>query len=210
MNSPQTSLFQECRRWIPATVLLAGLALTVSATYYAAWSVKLRNRSDFEIRAEQTRASIDARLENYVSMLRGMAGYFAAETNVTRQGFADYVSRMHVETAYPGIQGVGFSIRIPRAEEPALKERLEREGVKDFHVWPPSDSAEEHAIIYLVPEDPRNLAAVGYDMFTESSRREAMERARDTGRQAASAKVTLVQEIYTNKQTGFLIYMPVY
>src|SRR5690606_29123445 len=60
------------------------------------------------------------------------------------------------------------------------------------------------------PLDARNLAAIGYDMFTEPARRAAMERARDTGEPAASAPVTLVQEIDSQKQPGFLIYVPVY
>ncbi|HPU56944.1 MAG TPA: PAS domain S-box protein, partial [Verrucomicrobiota bacterium] len=47
-------------------------------------------------------------------------------------------------------------------------------------------------------------------MFTDPVRRQAMERARDTGRRAASGKVTLVQEIAGRKQAGFLIYSPVY
>nr|MCU0256937.1 CHASE domain-containing protein [Vicinamibacterales bacterium] len=67
-----------------------------------------------------------------------------------------------------------------------------------------------HAIVFLEPLDRRNLAAIGYDMFTEPVRRAAMERARDTGQPAASRRVTLVQEIDPEKQVGFLIYVPVY
>jgi CHASE1-domain containing sensor protein len=47
-------------------------------------------------------------------------------------------------------------------------------------------------------------------MFTEATRRAAMERARDTGAPTASRRVTLVQEIYAHRQSGFLIYLPVY
>ena len=47
-------------------------------------------------------------------------------------------------------------------------------------------------------------------MFTNPVRRSAMERARDTGRPAASGGVTMVREINSRKQTGFLIYTPLY
>ncbi|HET9529142.1 MAG TPA: CHASE domain-containing protein, partial [Blastocatellia bacterium] len=63
---------------------------------------------------------------------------------------------------------------------------------------------------YLEPQDRRNQAAIGYDMFSEPKRRAAMERARDWGIAAASGKVRLVQEIDENVQAGFLIYFPVY
>ena len=69
---------------------------------------------------------------------------------------------------------------------------------------------EYHAIVLLEPHDARNRAALGFDMSTEPVRREAMGRARDTGRPAASGPVTLVQEIEPVKQQGFLVYVPVY
>ncbi len=47
-------------------------------------------------------------------------------------------------------------------------------------------------------------------MSTEPTRREAMERARDTGMPALSGKVKLVQEIDVPRQAGFLLYVPVY
>src|SRR5690606_16254373 len=56
----------------------------------------------------------------------------------------------------------------------------------------------------------RNLRAFGYDMYSEPVRREAMERARDSGLPALSGKVTLVQEFGPEVQAGFLIYLPIY
>lgn len=47
-------------------------------------------------------------------------------------------------------------------------------------------------------------------MFSESVRRKAMIRARDTGFPALSGKVTLKQETDTDIQNGFLLYVPVY
>ena len=47
-------------------------------------------------------------------------------------------------------------------------------------------------------------------MYSEPVRREAMERARDSGLPALSGKVTLVQEFGPEVQAGFLIYLPIY
>src|SRR5690606_10339046 len=69
---------------------------------------------------------------------------------------------------------------------------------------------ELHTIAFLEPLDRRNRAALGYDMYSEPVRREAMARARDTGAPAASGQVILVQEIEPEKQAGFLLYVPVY
>src|SRR5690606_4215524 len=64
--------------------------------------------------------------------------------------------------------------------------------------------------IYLEPLTDLNKAAIGYDMYTEPVRRIAMDFARDNGLPALSGKVTLVQEIYDDKQPGFLMYLPLY
>jgi signal transduction histidine kinase len=77
-------------------------------------------------------------------------------------------------------------------------------------LWPEIARSEHHAIVYLEPRDLRNRAALGFDMYSEPTRRDAMARARDSGRPAASGLVTLVQEIDARKQPGFLIYVPVY
>lgn len=47
-------------------------------------------------------------------------------------------------------------------------------------------------------------------MFSESIRRKAMIRARDTGQPALSDKVILKQETDIDVQNGFLLYIPVY
>jgi signal transduction histidine kinase len=85
-----------------------------------------------------------------------------------------------------------------------------RQEVPGFRIWPEYERPEYHTIAFLEPHDRRNLAALGFDMFSEPTRRAAMERARDTGLASISGPVTLVQEIEGPKQKGFLMYLPVY
>lgn len=210
VSSLRNKIFPEPRRWLPVAVLLAGLGLTVFATYYAARSVQLRRNAELETQAHEARAAIQTRLESYIALLRGMAGYFAAETNVTSQSFAAYVDRLRLNKFYPGIQGIGFSHRVQAGEAAGLRALFASQGRTNLHIWPDSPRAEYHSVIFLEPPTERNLAAMGYDMFTDPVRRDAMERARDSGQPAASGKVSLVQEIDNEKQPGFLVYTPVY
>src|SRR5258705_501929 len=66
-------------------------------------------------------------------------------------------------------------------------------------------------VAYLEPTDEGNYPLVGFDMFTEHPRREAMEQARDSGQPAASGRVTLIGEAGSRggaagAPIGFLIY----
>jgi signal transduction histidine kinase/CHASE1-domain containing sensor protein/CheY-like chemotaxis protein len=172
-------------------------------------SIDQQDRERFEAAASNLQESISARLDTYVAILRAGAGLVAASEVVSASEFHAFVERLGLRSRYPGIQGVGYSVRIPASRLDAVVAG-ERRTRPEFRVWPEDPRDEYHAILYLEPLDRRNAAAIGYDMFTESTRRAAMERARDSGEAAASGLVTLVQEIDETKRPGFLIYVPIY
>jgi signal transduction histidine kinase len=198
------------RKWFPAAVFFTGIVLTLLAVYYASRTIQLRTRAQFETAALRVRNSIRERFEIYDAMLHGAAGFIAVEKQVTRERFRKYVERLSLEVKYPGVQGIGFAPKVPVSEKDAMVAVIRQEGEQHFKIWPETTRSDLFPVAYLEPEDARNEAALGYDMFDEPARREAMERARDTGKSAASSRLMLVQEISPEKQTGFLIYFPVY
>lgn len=198
--------------WIPFFVAGVGLLISLGAAVWVGRETRARNHLRFEGEVEQARTSISRRMDLYIASLRSGAGLFAASEIVSAGEFAAYVARLDLKKQYPGIQGIGFSRRMTAPQRPSIEAFAQRELQRPFKVWPEHPPRSEyHAILFLEPRDPANLAAMGYDMFSEPVRREAMERARDEGRAAASGRVTLVQEIDpANRQAGFLIYVPVY
>jgi PAS domain S-box-containing protein len=170
-------------------------------------------RSTINTAAHEIHEGIHDRIESYIGLLRGAAGLFAAEPDPTRQQFHDFVARLDLPHQYPGVQGVGFSARVPYGGEQMFQQKLRQQGQNGFQIRPePKGDENVHSIAFLEPEDGANNIALGYNMFSDPTRRAAMERARDTGEPAATAMVTLVQEraLRARKQSGFLIYMPVY
>ncbi|MEN9935708.1 MAG: hypothetical protein RLZZ387_2287 [Chloroflexota bacterium] len=196
-------------RFIPYAVLGGSLLLTLVTSLYTAAITRANDQLRFESQVQQTQEAIAARLDTYISLLRGVTGLYAASDSITAEDFRAYVDRLDLRERYPGMQGIGFSLRVPSGEEHALIS-IRRQSHPDFHIWPDGPRDELHTILYLEPLDLRNQAALGFDMFSEPTRRAAMERARDTGLPAASGRVTLVQEIDERKQAGFLIYVPIY
>ncbi|MGH8500949.1 MAG: CHASE domain-containing protein [Gammaproteobacteria bacterium] len=139
-----------------------------------------------------------------------MQGLFAASKMVSRHEFHAYVQKLDIQDHHPGIQGIGYSEFTESAQRVAHVKRVRDEGFPGYAIKPEGERTEYTAIVYLEPFDWRNRRAFGYDMFSESVRRAAMERARDIGKHAVSSKVTLVQETDEDVQTGFLMYLPVY
>lgn len=209
-REPLSNPLRPCRGAIPYVILLGTLLFTAIATYYTHRTANAKDRLLFENAIQRTQTNIQDRLNTYIALLRAGRGLFDAEPGVSQAEFREFARHLELRTQYPGIQGIGFSIRVPPEQKEALIETMRRQGETTFTLRPDFPRDEYHAIIYLEPLDWRNQAAMGYDMFSEPVRRAAMERARDQGTAAATGRVTLVQEIDEKKQAGFLIYLPVY
>ena len=164
----------------------------------------------FDFRVREANSRIERRMMTYEQILRGAEGLFAASISVERDEFRAYVAALRLEQNYPGIQGVGFSLIVPAAGKNEHTAALRKEGFPTYAIRPEGERDPYTSIIYLEPFAERNLRAFGYDMYSESVRREAMEQARDSGRAAISGKVKLVQETEERVQAGFLMYLPVY
>ncbi|HEX7997302.1 MAG TPA: CHASE domain-containing protein [Pyrinomonadaceae bacterium] len=199
------------RVWVPYFIMATALILTLVATYYVMKTAEAKDRLQFQTTVQRTHDNIQKRLETYIELLYAGSALFAVNETVSREQFHTFIQRLEVGQRFPGLQGIGYTVRVRAEDRDAFAAGMRRQGFEDFKFWPETPRSEYHSIIYLEPLDQRNRAVVGYDMFTEPTRRVAMERARDTGVAAASGRVTLVQEIVAeHKQAGFLIYVPVY
>jgi len=188
-STPLVSHLSPRARAVPYLVLAVMLLLTAAAAYYVRAAARAQNRLRFENAVQRTEDDIGARLRAYLAMLRAGTGMFASHDEVTAEEFRTFVGRLDLRRQYPGIQGIGFARRTA----------------------PAGGGGEQFTILFLEPLDERNRAALGFDMYSEPVRREAMRRASDTAEPAASGRVRLMQEIDPgNVQSGFLIYVPVY
>lgn len=192
-----------------ATLALA-LLFTALAWHLARRSAEEDARQRFDFRIAEIKFAVHSRMQAQVQVLRGAGGLFAASVEVGRSGWRDYVKALRLESAYPGIQGLGFAQRILPGEMAGHLRKVRGEGFPDYSVRPPGERDEYTSIVYLEPFDWRNRRAFGYDMFAEPVRRAAMTAARDSGEVAISGKVKLEQETEHEVQPGFLIYLPVY
>ncbi|HEU4710770.1 MAG TPA: CHASE domain-containing protein [Pyrinomonadaceae bacterium] len=209
-GTPQRS--RNRRVLLPYLILLVGLCFTILAYYYFSKLAYEQDLSRFQKSTQEIQDHVRLRVETSLALLRAGTGLFAASDSVEIEEFDRFVQQIDLQKNYPGIYGIGFSLRFTPNELPSVTQRMRQSGFKDFHVWPEDPRNEYNAIIYLQPQNPSNQEAMGFDMFTEATRRQAMERARDTGIPAASGRVVLVQERNDpqNQQPGFLIYAPVY
>jgi len=206
-NAARRRLAGTLPAWCVLALALCGTALAWYSTHFAS----LREaQSRFEVEVGGVQIDLADRLGAYEQVLRGSVSTFYSWRSVTRENWRHFVENLQLSDNYPGIQGIGFATVISLAKLPAHVRQVRGEGFSGYRVWPEGERPFYTSIVYLEPFDWRNQRALGYDMFSEPVRRNAMERARDTGLPSLSGKVKLVQETSEAIQAGFLVYLPVY
>ncbi|MDH4944348.1 CHASE domain-containing protein [Sulfurimonas sp. C5] len=175
-----------------------------SKSYY-----EKESQERFERNVEKTLDHLQERMFIYENILRTGIGFFHGSDGVTWKEWHDFAGALDLAANSPGMQGFGYSKMIQAEEIESIEEEM-RKNLPFFSLKPKSKRNIYSAILYLEPLDERNLEAIGYDMYSEPTRREAMDIARDTGSAAITKKVTLVQEIDEDLQAGILMYLPLY
>jgi PAS domain S-box-containing protein len=208
LHTAQSALQNWRTAWI---VLVIGLMITAAAALYMKSSVERIAERDFAFQCKEIQNKIRDRLDDHARILQGGAALFHSSDVVTRVEWHIFTRYQEFEKKLPGIQGIGFSLLIPRGELTRHVQEIRREGFPEYKLRPDGDREVYSSIIYLEPFSGSNLRAFGYDMFSEPVRRSAMERARDMNAAALSGKVVLVQETGAEAvQAGTLMYVPVY
>ncbi|MDE1460726.1 CHASE domain-containing protein [Spartinivicinus poritis] len=191
-------------------ILLSMLGGTLWGWYASRQQVMFNAAERFEFKVIEAEFAIRQRLYAYEQILLGGLGLFAASKLVERHEWRSYVETLQINRHYPGIRGVGFAQVISPDQLEVHTQAIRAEGFPNYQVHPVGLRETYTAIVFLEPFDWRNQRAFGYDMFSESTRRAAMIRARDSGQPAVSGRVTLVQETNQGVQHGFLMYLPLY
>lgn len=159
-------------------------------------------------RVELTHQVLQERVDLTVALLRGLLGLFEASQLVEPHEFRAYVEPLGIRERYPSILGLGYMAYVRPGGDAALVERIRSAG-ESFQVWPVPTSDIAVVVLYLEPRDHGNQKALGFDVWSEPTRRSALARARDTGETVATANLTLVQE-EAGGGNGFLLFMPHY
>ncbi|MCZ4695226.1 PAS domain S-box protein [Ancylomarina euxinus] len=196
--------------WKTWLLFVVSLFLTCLASFFIKSEIDKKNEAEFIFECNEITSKINLRLHAHAQLLRSGAALFSVSDTVTRETWSDYIKKSKVDSNLPGILGTGFSLLVQKTRLEQHIQQIRNEGFSDYKVWPESHGDTSTAIIFLEPFSQRNIRAFGFDMMSESVRREAMERARDLDIAALSGKVLLVQETKTDVQAGSLMYVPVY
>lgn len=194
--------------WTPVILVVAGgVALSLWGAHEAREIYDAQARLRFDRLAERLGREVERRANLPVYGLNGARGMFVASRDVERLEFRAYVDSRDLAVEFPGVLGMGFIERVPRAGLDAFVTRERADHAPDFHVNTTGDAHDLYVIRFMEPL-ASNREAWGFDTGTDPVRREAILRAIHTGRPALTGRITLLQD--REKRPGFLYLVPIY
>lgn len=195
---------------LPYLVLSVSMLITIGAAYIFYQSAKSKDTARFQSEVTGVKNRIEILIGSYIAVIKTGRGFVESSENLNQQKFADFVNNLELINEESGIQGIGYAKRISFNEREAFSQKMQNEKTEGFKFRSDSEFLENQTVIYFEPVNRADRFVVGLDVSTDRHCREALEKARDTGKAAATGKIELAAENETNKQAGFLIFIPVY
>lgn len=214
-NQIQHRVSIPVHRYFPVICLLV-FGLTASLVIF--WLVhnweQMKQRNEFETRANAYTNAVESTMLEYVRALLFLGDFFNNSPPVTRQQFTNLAKS--ILPRYPGIQAFGWDPLVKDAERSNYESAARKDGYKDFEFTERSETnklvraahREEYVIVFYIYPLETNRPALGYDIASNNTRLRAITKGFNTGKLAATDRITLVQE--TGSQFGILLLLPIY
>lgn len=198
---------------IPSVFLLLILVIFSFVIYKVSYDAS-RNQIQETVKLAtiENQRLLSERFSSYNILLKGAKGFVYTGDQIDENSWKNFVDSYNLDTSFAGTVGVGYSIALNKSEVEQHISNFRQLSKPDYNIFPQNSNDDfVTSILYLEPQNKDNNAAIGFDMYSEETRKEAMTRAAETGDIAISKPVKLVQDYEKNSlEPGVLMFMAVY
>ena len=217
MTSDHSGATARTERRFPGSVLaivLPALFLTVVLFWLVRQaelaSFRARLASDVSLRTD----AIINKIDDTLLVVTALRNYFAASKEVTREEFSTFTRPFLEERGE--IKALSWDPCIPRARRGGLEARVRNGAAGGFFIYERDRNGDRIAAgdrdflypVWFIEPMGENRKALGYDVGSNPLRRAALERARDTGKPAATERITLEQD--GEPRNSVLVFDPLF
>lgn len=185
--------------------LVPGLAMTANVHFAGERKIA----AEFARAADLAVDRVASRVRQHIVALRAARGLWAAmDGRISRADLKRFVDSVDLLGELAGIRGIGYAPMIPAGDMAAIEASI----VAEYGVSPrpavASDQDWRVPVKLVEPVDAGTLRALGYDMYSEPTRRAAIDKAVDSGLITMSAPIQLVGNPKPGNNPGVLIFLP--
>ena len=186
---------------------LIGLAVTISATLWAAHGVKIESAFQFGRKAEQYVAEINHRVQRTGYGLMGARDLYMGSEYVSRPEFRAFVNSRSLKREFPGAIGVGVIDRVARDDLRRYEMDERKDAAPEYTIRSTSTNPFLYPVKFIEPLEA-NRQALGYDAGSDSLRGAIVEQAIESGEHTLTPPLILLQD--DQERIGLLYFVPVY
>ena len=202
------------RYTLPLVAILMGIMLSIAAVISSQNLVQKEIREEFEQDAKECFEALRRELEVNLQVVLSVQALCNQLQEIKRSQFRDFAT--YFLSTHQSIRALEWIPRIPNSDRETYEEAARKSGFPSFRIadrmitgkMVRSPQRKEYFPVYLVEPFRGNEIALGFDLGSDQTRLEALERSRDTGEMVATSPITLVQE--TTRELGFLVFAPIY
>ncbi len=196
-----------------AALVLLGVGLSAAVASRAESARRALVRSEFEQQGSDRLAALESGLAMMTDEVSTLATVAQVVPVLDRATFHEIAARMIERRPY--FQALEWVPRVPHADRAETEARERRGEFPGFRLLDRGDRGmttaavrpEYFPVLYVEPLTG-NAQAVGFDLASNPTRRDAIERVRQTGAPVASGRIQLVQDLA--HRDGVLLFVPVY
>jgi len=196
--------------------LVIGTGVGLSLLLFAAirgWELRSLRDDVRKIAADRVML-LRSELTRSMEVLHAVDSLFRTTSTVSRAQFHEFVAS--ALDRQPELQALTWNPLVAATDRSKVEAAAQADGFSTFHFTEGNPAgtfrvAGERPVyfpVYFVEPLKGNERAFGFDVNSNPLRREAMERARDTGEPAATEPIHLAQEL--QNLPGFLVFEPIY
>ncbi|NNF15592.1 MAG: EAL domain-containing protein [Gammaproteobacteria bacterium] len=194
---------------VPSSIALAA---AIALFLIASNREQSRIQSEFRDTAYNIESAIKTELNIIIATLGGIQSFFASSQSVDADEFRIFSRRALTEN--PELLALSFNRHVPHAQRAAYEQNADTSLRLRFTERNASGQLiraqhrDHYTVVQFIEPFASNRTALGLDVGFDPARKDAIQRARNTGHPAATSMLQLVQSDTT--EPGLLIFAPIY
>ena len=204
--------FHRYPRGLPVALFVLMAAVTLMTVAMLETIESDQHRLMLDRNATEVSFALQQREAEQIAYLRAAAALLSRNPVIDEPVLAAFHRDLSANLMQGGSLGLGWAPWVPGGQARRFEAQRRAAGLGNFAIRPAPGPASTMStpIVFLLPKTPANMRAVGYDLYSEATRRAAMDQATALRRPVASGKVQLIQDEDRSPTPGFLIFMPVF
>jgi diguanylate cyclase (GGDEF)-like protein len=209
------SLLQNPPKKISRAVLVKGLCIPIILTVvvfqvaqqYIEGVIVSNTKSEFELKAKVAENSLKQQINAYLSALDRLETELSQRSVISKAEFSQIVTQLTADL--PGIKAMSWNPLVAQEDIPAFVSYSKANVDQGFRVkGAPLLPTDPLVVVQLIEPLKENIAALGFNVFSNEARKQSMLRAKSSQVATATDIIQLVQS--DQKEPGFLIFSPVF